>query len=135
MTTYKDIIAGLHACFVSVPGLSDATVLDYEPQAIHRSPTLYTLLDSWRDEGQMQVAARRYRIQHRLCIKLQDNERAEQELLAFIDTIPASVRANMTLGGRLTAGRALITEAEAGYARIGDADFRIVDFYSDVLAK
>lgn len=133
MGSYTTIVAGLHERFATITGI--AVILDYEPKTIHATPTLYTLLDSFNPEQRGQIKLRRYRILHRLVFKWLDNEQAEQELMPFVDSVPASVRADPHLGGRITSGVAVIEEGFAVFVVIGGTMYRALDFYSSVLDK
>lgn len=129
------IMAGLVERFQTVSGL---IVLDYEPTTIE-PPTLYTLLDGFERSQQGQLTVMRYRFMSRLCIRWQDNEYAERELLPFVNAIPAAVDADPQLGGRISSGLARVVsaagDAQRPLVRIGNVDYRAVDFFSDVLHK
>ena len=129
--SYAAIVAGINARFATISGL---TVLDYEPTHVE-PPTIYTLLDGVAFNQQGQVKETRYRLLHRLCIRWQDNERAEQELMPYVTSIPAAVRADPRLGGAIVSGLAAIAEVQAVFVKIGAVTYRCLDFYSDVLVK
>lgn len=129
--SYSTIVAGMNARFATI---SDLTVLDYEPTTIE-PPTIYTLLDSVRYNHQGQLKETTYRMLHRLCLRWQDNERAEEELFPYVNSIPQAVKNDPHLGGTLNAGLASITEAIGTFVRIGNTTYRCIDFYSSVLEK
>lgn len=131
--SYETIVEAMNALFetLDVEGL---TVLDYEPTTIE-PPTLYTLFDSVEYLDQGQVKGTRYRILHRLCLRWQDNEMAEQELKPYINGVRDVIKADPHLGGALNSGLARIAEAIGGWTRIADTTYRIVDFYSSVFEK
>jgi hypothetical protein len=110
-------------------------VLDYAPTAIHDVPMIYTLLENVEYSESGQVKTQRYRIQHRLLVRWQDNEQAEIEAQPYVDSIPAAVRADPHLGGRLTSGYAQITECQAGWVTIAGVEYRSLDFISTVVEK
>lgn len=146
--SYADIVTGLHERFTAVSGLNGKPILDYEPTSIQDFPTLYTLLDEFdrgADGGRAaagQVVMMRYRILHRLCFRWQDNQQAEQELIPFVNSVPAAVDADPQLGNRLRGngagyigGMARIAECKATFVSIGGVVYRALDFYSDVYEK
>lgn len=138
MTNYSDVIDGLHTRFATVSGIH--ALLKYEPTAIHRPPTLYSLLVSFTEQQQGQLNVRTYRILHRLCFAWQDNEKAEEQLMPFVSSIPLSVEQDPRLGGRLAppntqSGWAMIEECRAGFVRIDGTIYRSLDFFSTVIVK
>jgi hypothetical protein len=129
--SYSAVVAGMNVRFATISGL---TVLDYEPTTIE-PPTIYTLLDSVTYDHRGQLKQTTYRMLHRLCLRWQDNERAEEELMPYVDSIPAAVKADPHLAGTLNMGLASIVEAQAVFVRIGNTTYRCLDFYSSVLVK
>lgn len=123
--SYTAIVAALKTAFEGVTGI--AYVLDYEPKAIHDTPMLYLLLDALDrdDEGPAGVRSR-YEIMATLVVRWQDNEAAEQEVIALMDPVAGALDADITLGGMN--GFALVTRADAGYATISGTLYRIVEF-------
>ena len=126
--SYSATVAGLKERLQTVNGL--VQVLDYEPSAFHAVPAVYLFLDSFRQVGELPVYI--YRVVARLCIAWQENERAEHELIPFVNSIPAAIHADPYLGGRLTNGRANVdpdAPAIAGFVRIGGTMYRSLDVY------
>ena len=126
--SYPATIAGLKERLESVDGLN--LVLDYEPTSLQRLPAVYILLDSFRQVGELPVYI--YRILVRLLVRWQDNEKAEWELMPFVNSIPAAIHADPTLGGLLVGGRANVdpdAPAIAGFVRIGGTMYRSLDVY------
>lgn len=134
--SYTDIVTGHHERFATV--LDASRLLKYEPSGIDNPPLLYTVLVSFEDAPQGQIAARRYRLMHRLVLLWQDNQQAEIELMPYVDSIPATINGS-TLGrrlnDRLTAGLAIISEARAGYIQVSGVWYRSLDFFSTVVSK
>ena len=134
--SYSAAIAGLATAVRGVPGLH--SVLDYEPIAFHEVPAVYLLLDSFSRTQAGQVTVMRYRVLCRVCIAWQDNEGAERELIPFVNSIPAAIDADPTLGGAITRGAAQVAEdanAIAGFVRIGGTMYRSLDIYVDIIDK
>jgi hypothetical protein len=147
--SYATVVAGLHERFATVNGLLANRILDYEPTSIQDFPTLYSLLDRFerggidgRGPSVGQVVILRYRILHRLCFRWQDTKAAELEVVPYVNAVPAAVDSDPQLGGRLVSngasysgGIARIAECQAGFATIGGALCRVLDFYSDTFEK
>lgn len=131
--SYADVLDGLHARFATVSGIKK--ILDYVPLNAPEPPFLYSVLDSAEIVRSGQVTAYKYRVLHRLCVRWQDNERAEQEIIPFVNSIPDAVADDPQLGGVLTRGYAAITEIEAAWVTIAGVEYRAVDFYSEVIEK
>ena len=131
--SYATVLAGLHERLATVDGPVD--VLDYAPTAIHDTPLIWSLLDNLEIRRNGQVKTKRYRILHRLVVRWQDNEQAEQEIIPYVDSIPAAVEADPHLGGRLTSGYAEITECQAGWITVAGVEYRNLDFYATVIEK
>lgn len=132
--SYESVVDGLHERFATVSGIE--LLLKYEPTSLQKLPAIYTLLDSYTREyeGHSQLVSVHYRILNRLCIRWQDNEKSELELMPFVNSIASAVDADPHLGGRLTAtgGKAKITDATSGWFPVGDTVYRILDIYADV---
>jgi hypothetical protein len=72
---------------------------------------------------------------HRLIFRWQDNERAEQELIPYVDSLPAAIHADRYLGGVLHSGEASIESVEGVFVTIGGVLYRALDFHATVLEK
>lgn len=131
--SYATVLEGLHERFATVPGI--VAILNYAPTAFHDTPLLYSLLDKVTISRSGQVRARKYRILHRLVVRWQDNEQAEQQIIPLVDSIPDAVDADQHLGGRLASGFAEITEIEGVWVTVGGTEYRALDFYSTVIEK
>jgi hypothetical protein len=131
--SYETVLAGLHVRFATVSGIKK--ILDFVPAGAPEPPFLYSALDRFEIVRSGQVKATRYYINHTLCFRWQDNERAEEELLPFVNSIPDAVDADPHLGGVLTAGYAEITDGEARWLTIGSTEYRIIEFHSVVTEK
>ena len=131
--SYSAILAGLNERFATVPTI--ARVLDYEPTSIQAFPTLYSLLDRVEYLPAGQARATRYRVLHRLCLRWQDSERAEEQLVPYVDSLAAAVRADPHLGGRIASGLAQVVEAQGTFVVIGGVLLRCLDLYTETLVK
>jgi len=117
-------------------GISDLVdILDYAPTAVHDTPLVYSLLDNVQRRTSAQIVTKQYRILHRLVVRWQDNEQAEQEIIPFVDSVPEAVADDPQLGGRLTSGYAEIKECDAGWVTIAGVEYRMLDFYATVVEK
>ncbi len=112
-------------------------VLTYEPASLQVGKAIYFLIASFTRERAAQVVAMRYRIAVRIAVKLQDNERAEQELAALINPVCAVLDGvdGVTLGGRVNQGGASAPDGEAGYVDIGNTRYRYCDVFVSVTEK
>ncbi len=131
--SYETVLEGLQERLGTVEGL--AAVLDYVPTGIHTTPLVYTLFESLSIRQSGQVRTNEYRILLRVVLLWQDNEQAEAELSPFVESIPAAVRADPHLGGRLTSGYAEINELEGGWVTIGNVEYRVLDCHAHVIEK
>lgn len=131
--SYETVLAGLHERFATVEGI--VNILDYVPSSIQATPTLYSVFDHLDVSKSGQVITYRWRIQHRLLVRWQDNEQAEAEIVAYIDDLIEAVDADPHLGGALTAGYAQITEVDGGWVTVGGGEYRVLDFISTVVEK
>jgi hypothetical protein len=131
--SYSTIIPALATRLETVDGIR--AVLPYEPKTVSNPPVLYFLLDSVVREQTAQLTIMRYRILCRLCIRWQDNERAEQEIFPFVNSIPAAIDTDPQLGGALNKGMSHVTEIRAGWIPISGVTFRILDFYVEAVQK
>lgn len=121
---------GLEERFRAVDGLT--TILLGEPSSVHAAPALYTALLRFTRATSGNVTTMHYFFMHRLVILWQDNPQAEMQLLNLTNAIPAAIDDDSRLGGRIVGGMAQIVTGDAGYTRIGDILYRILDFTSDV---
>lgn len=132
---YREIVEALHVRFRTVEGLERAPLLTYEPTSIQATPTLYTLLDRVDRgiAGQVQTAS--YRILNRILFQWVDNERAEEELMPYVDSVPIAVEADPQLGGVISSGIAKAPEVVAVFVSIGGTLYRALDVYVEVTDK
>jgi hypothetical protein len=142
---YIDLVRpGLNACFLTVS--PDLLVLTHEPTSVQR-PLIYSLLDR-RDTGPVsQLLPITYRTYHALLIPYQDPAGAEALAMQWADAIPNSVLASREFelaagveaiinpGDGRSGGSAQIPEAQLGWAMVGAAKCRVIEFYSTVLVK
>ena len=123
--SYATVLAGLKLRFATVPGIK--TILDYEPTSIQDAPLLYMLFDNAPRTQTGQMTVMPYRVLCRLCIRWQDNEYAEQELIPFVNSLPAAIDQDATLGGRITSGMARVTNIQGVFVTIGNTLYRALD--------
>lgn len=134
--SYEAANEGLTEVLQSVTGLT--RVLDYEPSSIPSTPMVYHLLDSFSRTQEGQVTVMRYRKLIRLIVLWQDNEKAEQKVIPFVNAIPAALDADPQLGGRIERGFARVSpdaDAIAGFVRIGGVMYRSLDIFADIVDK
>lgn len=130
--TYSDIVNGINGVIGAAhPGL---TVLDHEPSEIE-PPTLYTLFDSALPNQKGQIKTVTYRLLHRLCIRWEENDMAERELMPYVTSIPDCIQADPWLNGTLSSGLAAIVEILGTFVSISNTTYRCVDFYSEITVK
>lgn len=132
--SYRTCLEGLEERLKTVVGVK--LVLRGEPTSLHNLPAIYSLFDSFDEEetDNAHLKTIRWRTLHRLCIRWQDNEAAENELIDFLERIPDAVAADPKLDGRLHhTGYAHITAGDAGFVTINGTEYRSCDFLSEVL--
>lgn len=137
MEEYEEIVARINALFVGVIDLTELTVLAYEPETIHSTPLMYSLLADVTFSEDVNWVTTSYRIMHRLAFLWTDNERAELELLPYVNAIRLAVEADPRLGGYISGkdmGAQIVT-AEGGFANINGTIYRVVDFFSETLTE
>lgn len=110
--TLADVLDGLETAYKSVSGMGP--VLSYEPKAFQGFPTMFTVPGpaEWLQMGM--GGAKRfpvYELTSTLVFLWQDNEPATAEFVEFLDSVPAAVHADMTLGGVLDGGANCIVES------------------------
>lgn len=132
---YTDVIAGLVEVLEGVQGIN--AIKAHEPTSIGLPPEMYLLLHSAERISKAGVAGWKYSVICRLCIQWVDNETAEQQLMPFVNAVPAALEAPSAgqLNGALLHGAVAVSKAEAGYVPIGGVLYRILDFYIDVVEK
>ncbi len=131
--SYATVLAGLTERLQTLPGLK--AVLEYVPTSIQTTPIAYSLTGSGSFRQSGQVLTSEYRIVHRIVFAWQDNEGAELEVIPYVDSVPAAVRADPHLGGRIVSGYAEIDEYTGGWVTIGGIEYRVLDFSARVVVK
>lgn len=132
--SYTDIVSAVVAKLEGLSGVK--RVLDYAPASVHEFPIIYVLFDSMSLTRRGPVIEKLYKLSVNLVVRYQDNERAEEEIMPYIDAIPALFLADPHLSGTLVAGEARIAEVVSGdLVRIGSADFRLIQFMLEVYSK
>lgn len=125
--------AGLAERLQTVVGVEN--IILGEPSTAHALPCLYGALRSVTRSQDVQVTSVRYVFLLRLIVLWQERAEAEAELLSFVNSIPASIDADATLGGRLGSGMARVSNGTAGFMTMNGTVYRIIDFTADVLEK
>ena len=124
--SWTTIKAGLVTGWTAVSGIK--RVLPYMPLAIQETPLLYVTLSSFERTYEAQVSKYTYRASGTLVIDWQDNGEAETALDALIESCAQAFDADMTLGGRLTSGAALVESGDLGWVDIGGQTYRVAIF-------
>lgn len=128
--SYAAIIQGLEERLRNVAGIH--LVLDYEPTSIEAF-TVVSVFDRFERDSRGQKTAMTYYTMHTLAVRWQDNEQAERQLRAFINSVPAAIDADPTLSNRCNIAQ--ITGGRADFAVVGGITYRVIDFESKVLEK
>lgn len=123
--SYAAVIEGLKVRFATIPSIK--LILDYEPTSIHDAPLLYMLFDNAPRTQTGQVTVMPYRVLCRLAIRWVDNELAERELIPFVNSLPAAIDADATLGGKIASGMARVTNVQGVFVTIGGVLYRALD--------
>lgn len=126
--SYASVLAGLHERLATVPGIG--VVLDHTPTSIQATPTLFSVPDTCEVHRSGQVVAREYRTNHYLVFRWQDPAQASQEMLPYLDSVPAAIEADPHLGGHLPNGYAEIAEWEITWLDIANVTYLAVRFQS-----
>jgi len=129
--SYATIVEGLHERFATVTALK--VILDHEPTAVHATPLLYSILDGFERRVDGLTVRTVYRTVHWLLIAWQDSETAEEQLRSLVDAIAQAVEAEPKLGGKVRPGDAQIVSGDAGWATVGNTEYRAVGFRSEVV--
>lgn len=127
------IYQGLEECFRAIPGIR--SVMLGEPTNDIETPAIWTAFLRFDRGTTGQVSAMSLLFIHRLTILWQDFQRAEMQLLTYVNAIPASVDANPQLSGRIPMGLSRITMGDAGFITIGNVKYRVLDFTSETMDK
>jgi hypothetical protein len=127
LTVYQ----GIEERFRTVAGLR--TILLGSPTGDMDLPGLYTAYQAFTRPLRNAPPARNLTgMQHlfasRLVIRYVDFQAAEMTLITLLDAIPDSIDLDPRLGGRLTKGMAWCSDGITGFAEIGGATYRVVDF-------
>jgi hypothetical protein len=132
---YADVIAGLVEVLEGVSGIK--AIHAHEPTKIGDPPEMYLLLNTAERVSKGGVSGWKYSVLCRLCIRWVDNEMAEQELMPFVNSVPAAIEAPSAgqLHGTLLHGAVAVNRVEAVFVSIGGVLYRALDFYVDVLEK
>jgi hypothetical protein len=120
--------AALRATLKTTPGVR--TVVQGEPSSVQAWPLVYTVFDGMTRTQQGQLTINSYRVMARLCVPIQENVQAEAVLAPFVNSIPATIDANATLGGAVNI--ASVTEAVSGegggYHTVASSPYRTITY-------
>lgn len=130
---------GLEERLRTVDGLQ--TVLLGEPQSAHNFPAVYGAYQQFdhplknSPPSRSTLSGFTHTFVLRLVLQWIDNPQAEMQLLTYATAIPLAIDADPKLGGRIAGGMASIGQGQAGFLKLGGADFRILDYTCTVLEK
>ena len=127
----ETVLTGLQACLLRVPGLR--TVLAYEPAAFDDPPMAYITPDKGTLEHGVQSITTLYSMNARVVVRWTSNEYAALQVIRFIDSVPAAVRADPMLGGHAQYAR--VTDFEVGFVDAGNVRYHVVDFTVTIKGK
>lgn len=136
--TALTVYQGLEERFRTVEGLR--TILLGNPTGDLDLPGLYTAYQQFSRPIRNAPPARNvtgmtHLFISRLVIQWVDFQAAEMQLLTLLDAIPDSIDRDPKLGGRLNSGMAACSDGISGFAEIGKATYRVVDFSIQVIEK
>lgn len=122
---------GLEERFRTVAGLR--TILLGSPTGDMDLPGLYVAYQQFDRPLRNSPPARNVTGMHhifaaRLIIRRADFQAAEMQLLTLLDAIPDSIDLDPKLGARIASGMAWCADGVTGFAEIGGATYRIVDY-------
>jgi hypothetical protein len=137
------VLPGLLERFATLSGI--IAHLDHYPQTIQQPPVMSHISQPSPAPRQVgQIVALHFLTLHRLHLKWQAWDTAEQSLRTYQDAIATLLEADPTLGGRIVhaggggvmaGGYARISGMAPGFVAVGDTTYRILDVTSDVLVK
>jgi hypothetical protein len=137
------VLPGLLERFATLSGI--VAHLDHYPTAIQQPPVMSHISQpspAPRQAGQ--IVAFRFVTLHRLYLKWQAWDVAEQGLRTYQDAIATLLEADPTLGGRIvhnggagvmSGGYAKLTGLAPGFVAVGDTTYRILDATTETLVK
>ncbi len=124
---------GLYTTLNAIPALT-GLVYKYIPLTIHTEKLLYIrLMDVVRVNASHTVVT--YRLLARLLVVYQDNEGAETILDGLINSIPAAVNANPTLGGTASIATIANINSDPPIIDINGTACRYADFEVEIKEK
>lgn len=136
--SYVLSLASLKQTIAAVPGI--ARVIIGYPTSVHVWPLVYLEAESG-DRGPSppngQVIKNRWRILASLCVPMQDNTTAEDQIAGFIDSIPLAIRvvAETTRQQMWCSRWATGVRAIGGSASEPATTYRVVDFTVEVIER
>ena len=127
--SYANIVAGLHTRFLTVPGLASTLILEQAPTSLADVPALWSVLESFERGQAGQLTTMTYITQHHLCLRWQNNAKAETQLNSFVNAFGIAVDADPQLtgtGGINTdlGGIARVISGVADWITIGGTEYR-----------
>ena len=128
----------IHTQFRTIPGFGPNNVLPYEPASVS-PPLIYSVLERI-DPVDGPRKGYRYRFVHRLVLRWQDNERAEEHLLVLVTRMRTAIEADPGLtwtdpdtGRRIETPSA--RESISDYVPISGTMYRVHDLYTETTEK
>lgn len=108
--------------------------LDHLPEVITACPILCTVLDESPISRIGALERPRYRFLHRIAFDTSDPAGAERQLMAYAGLARPALDSAYQLG-LFTLGRAKVDNEVTGYWTVANSLYRILDIYTDTLAK
>lgn len=133
-------MTGLRARLQTVPGL---TVIKGVPNTIQKSHLGYVAYTGGSNapkdttRGLALVGRHVWRFAVRVCVSMHENTIAEDEIIAYADSVPAAIWADLTLGGNGTILRSIeqSAEGEDGYLEVRGSDGSTVGSYRSIVFR
>lgn len=129
--TYALAIAAIKTTVGTVPGIK--RVVNGFPLAAQNLPLCYLEASSGARNNVGQLVSNHYQVLAVVCVIWQDSMFAEDQIAPFINTLPAAIDANPTLGGAVSLVQVISWRTDV--RAIADVQVRAVEFTIDVLDK
>lgn len=117
--------------------ISGLRVLTAEPNTVHNPPLAIVSIIGGTLNLAGQVKVRTWRFAVRVCVPLQDNVIAEDQLVPYADSVTDAILADLTLGARANVVPAIEVSSEGsdGYYDIAETMLRSIVFRMDIRDK
>ena len=130
-----DLLEGIHERFLTVDPFTAKRLIAGEPTSIQEPPIIYSMLADTKIEEIGNMVAWHIRFMCRACVLLQDRIVSEATIRRLAVELPVSIMLDDRLDNRISSGRALADKGIAGFVRINETNFRMVDVYVTVEYK